>query len=145
MRKLSLVFAAAVLFTAGNVFANDSKTETFFKATFTSNLAEQKNRRFEFIAGKALSKKEVFIELETPNHETQRIEIQPCSGGAISLPEADGMSYHRLISDFLANDQSHFVSLDEVEAQWRVTEGLLNSIHINEKTFYEIGSVWVNI
>lgn len=26
MRKLSLVFAAAVLFTAGNVFANDSKT-----------------------------------------------------------------------------------------------------------------------
>lgn len=36
MRKLSLVFAAAVLFTAGNVFANDSK-----KADPSKSLTEQ--------------------------------------------------------------------------------------------------------
>ena len=70
MRKLSLVFAAAVLFTAGNVFANDSKTTEPSKS-LTEQISELLKDNVFDIKNQDLTAKVLF----TLNHNKEIVVI----------------------------------------------------------------------
>lgn len=120
----------------------ENETETFLRAVFTSTLKEYNGIDFEFISGKGLGSKEVFIDIVDANQELQRIYIHPALEGAIPLPKEDGKSYARLIQALINDNQAHFISQQEVEAQWAVTGLLQEALTSVKLEFYEDGLAW---
>ncbi len=140
--KDSVVKAQYQSYQENNGAKPELETETFLRAVFMSELPEYGGIMFEFLSGKGLGKKEVLIDILDAKQEWQRIFIHPELESAIALPQEDNRSYHRLILALIGDNPTHFISQQEVEAQWKVTEELRETLRSQELEFYEDGLEW---
>ena len=103
------------------------ETETFFATQFTSDIKKWQGVTFSLIAGKAMAEKEVMINLRL-RHEhpklgnTIKLYIDPSGGHALLDNQASGDEYQLTIMQAIRDEWDKFVSQQEVEAQWRITE-----------------------
>jgi glucose-6-phosphate 1-dehydrogenase len=106
-----------------------SKTETFFRVFLKSDDPRFAGVEFELESGKGLAESssnittttvaaQVYFKNTDANMEMKEFKIQPVPGTVYE-------SYIKIYADALAGDQTLFVSMEEIIAEWELTDDLL--------------------
>ena len=117
-----------------------SKTETFFRIFLRSKDEKFANASFELESGRAL------IDLYSPITMTTVSAVVYFLGGQVKefkiqpVPGTVYDSYTKVYTDAMAGDQTLFVSMEEIIAEWRLADELASLCKNIPLTIYKIGS-----
>ncbi len=116
-----------------------SKTETFFRIFLKSKDSRFVDTVFELEGGKGLADKEneittttVSLEIYFENGEKKEFKIQPVPGTVYE-------SYTNVYRNVFLKDQTLFVSIREIMAQWKLADELLEKWKDTPLVVYKIG------
>ncbi len=123
----------------------DSNTETLLGVQYTSTLPKWENTVFKFIAGKAMDKKEVSLNVKLRREHTKlgeefKVLIDPPGSNPLLQNKSVKDEFEETIMNAYHNRTSAFVSVAAVEAQWRVTQQLLDKLEGMPVEFYPHGT-----
>lgn len=102
-----------------------SETETFFRVFLRSKNPDVSNILFELEGGKGLidmhseiAPTTVAVEIYFTTGEKQELKIQPVPGTVYE-------SYAKVYTDAIKGDQTNFPSIEEIIAEWKIADELL--------------------
>ena len=105
----------------------DSKTETFFSVTLSLNTDRWRGTLFTLEGGKGLvdlgsdiTTSTVSIEVYFKDGNKKEFKIQPVPGTLYD-------SYAKVYTDVIMNDQTLFVSYEELIAEWKLSDDLMDT------------------
>lgn len=129
--------------------AADSHTETFMAIKLKSNSALWLQVDFEILLGKAMDQKQVCVQIDLAQTKTKYgksiwLGIEP-PGGHILLADKNTKDYLHVLNSVLAGDQNFFVSAQEAQCQWLLTDKIKPALATKPVKEYPVGSSWQNL
>lgn len=103
----------------------ESQTETFLACKFMSNFEQYQGTLFTFVCGKAMQHKEVFLEISGSKSGQVTSTMKYSVDKMLSpVPPSPPVEFVDILQDVIDSDLTHFVTPDQIRAQWQVTEML---------------------
>lgn len=129
--------------------SDDSDTETFLALQLKSTLPKWESVVFKLLCGKALDRKEVSVQVKLDETHIKfgdsiHVNIEPPGGNPLLDPPVHD-EFSEIIMDCIASEHEEFVSLQEVEAQWKITEQVIEALKDTTLIKYLKGSEYESI